>query len=117
MNCATLFFFKKSVDFCIFWVYYCIRNKETKQNIFKGGFSMKNSLLSTTLYKSYHNTCKTLFNCIRNSKDITYSYGYVIGNLGGLYLNALNCGEWKLASYIDSHNEKLIARYKKIMGK
>ena len=78
---------------------------------------MKNSLLSTTLYKSYHKTCKTLFNCIRNSKVIPYSYGYVIGNLSGFYLNALNCGEWKLASYIDNHSKKLIARYEKIMDK
>ena len=76
---------------------------------------MKNSLLSTTLYKSYHKTCKILFKCIRDKKD--YSFGYVIGHLSGLHLNALACSEWKLADYIENHNNKLLARYDKIMGK
>lgn len=76
---------------------------------------MKNSFLSTTLYKSYHKACKALFRSIRNSKDC--SYGYFLGELDGLYSIALFSNEYKLADYIDSHNEKLIARYKKIMGK
>ena len=76
---------------------------------------MKNSLLSTTLYKSYHKSCKVLFKCIRESKDC--SYGYLLGELDGLHSIALFSNEYKLADYIDNHNEKLIARYKKIMNK
>lgn len=73
---------------------------------------MKNNFTST-LFKSYHKSCKVLFTCIRQSKD--YSYGYVLGQLNGLHTLALFCNEYKLADYIDSHNEKLFARYEKIM--
>lgn len=75
---------------------------------------MKNSLLSKTLYKSYHKSCKSLFKCLR---EYECSYGYLLGELDGLHSIALFSKEYKLADYIDNHNEKLIARYKRIMGK
>lgn len=73
---------------------------------------MKNNFAST-LYKSYHKSCKVLFTCIRQSKD--YSYGYVLGQLSGFQSLALFSNEYKLAEYINSHNDKLVARYEKIM--
>lgn len=74
---------------------------------------MKNNF-STTLFKSYHKSCKVLFTCIRDSKD--YNYSYVLGELNGLHTLALFCNEYKLADYIYNHNEKLVARYEKIMN-